>query len=162
MASLSKLPTSDGVVVCSNAHVFVNVPTKRNKAYMYSSYYCSVCTQYLLLLIAALCFIPCCMQSPHSCAAQDIEKYAHRFLREVNPGFNFSIRWLYVKASTQFSSMPQVSSQVYMNDCKIWKLFRPRGNGQIRQNVISVSYLTSDFLYFCSPCFFNHIFVQLI
>ena len=37
--------------------LLLNVPTKRNKAY--SSYYCT-CTQYLLLLIAALWFIPCC------------------------------------------------------------------------------------------------------
>ena len=36
--------------------------------------------------------------------------------------------------------MPKVSTQVYMLDRKIWKLFRPHGNGRKKlQNVISSS-----------------------
>ena len=49
---------------------------------------------------------------------------------------------VYVCASTHayaWHVMPKVSTQVYIIDRKIWKLFRPRGNGEKGQNVINSS-----------------------
>ena len=45
-------------------------------------------------------------------------------------------------------------SQVYMLDRKIWKLFRPRGNGRKRTKCDQFFCPTSDFFDFCNPCFF--------
>ena len=52
--------------------------------------------------------------------------------------------------------MPKVSTQVYMLDRKIWKLFRPRGNGRKRTKCDQFFCSTSDFFDFCNPCFFYH------
>ena len=54
--------------------------------------------------------------------------------------------------------MPKVSTQVYMLDCKIWKLFRPCGNGQKRTKCDQFFCPTSDFFDFCNSCFFCHTF----
>ena len=53
--------------------------------------------------------------------------------------------------------MPQVSSQVFMSERKIRKLFGPRGNGQ-KTKCHQFFYLMSGFFYFCSPCFFHNTF----
>ena len=56
--------------------------------------------------------------------------------------------------------MPKVSTQVYMLDRKIWKLFRPRRNGQKRTKYDQFFCPTSDFFDFCNPCFFYHTFTN--
>ena len=43
-----------------------------------------------------------------------------------------------------------------MLDRKIWKLFRPRGNGQKKTKCDQFFCPTSDFLDFCNPCSFYH------
>ena len=48
--------------------------------------------------------------------------------------------------------MPKVSTQVYMLDCKIWKLFRPRGNGE-RGKMWSVLLSNIQFLWFLQSMF---------
>ena len=53
--------------------------------------------------------------------------------------------------------IPKVSTQVYMLDRKIWKLFRPRGNGQKNTKCDQFFCPTSDFW---NPCFFYHIFTN--
>ena len=44
---------------------------------------------------------------------------------------------------------------------KIWKLFRPRGNGRKRTKCDQFFCPTSDFFDFCNPCFFYHTHVLL-
>ena len=56
--------------------------------------------------------------------------------------------------------MPKVSTQVYMLDHKIWKLFRPRENGRKRTKCDQFFCPTSDFFDFCTPCFFYHTFTN--
>ena len=56
--------------------------------------------------------------------------------------------------------MPKVSTQFYMLDRKIWKLFRPRGNGQKRTKCDQFFCPTSDFFDFCNPSFFYHTFTN--
>ena len=56
--------------------------------------------------------------------------------------------------------MPKVSTQVYMLDRKIWKLFRPCGNGRKRTKCDQFFCPTSDFFDFCNPCFFYHTFTN--
>ena len=56
--------------------------------------------------------------------------------------------------------MPKVSTQVYMLDRKIWKLFRPRGNGRKRTKCDQFFCPTSDFFDFCNPYFFYHTFTN--
>ena len=90
---------------------------------------------------------------------------AASMLREEHPGFNLPIegRWSCVKASLivyvsvsthAWHVIPKVSTQVYMLDCKIWKPFRPRGNGRKRAKCDQVFCPTSNFFDFCNPCFF--------
>ena len=54
--------------------------------------------------------------------------------------------------------MPKVSIQVHILDRKIWKLFRPHGNGRKRTKYDQFFCPTSDFFDFCNPwpCFFYH------
>ena len=47
--------------------------------------------------------------------------------------------------------MPKVSTHVCMLDRKIWKLFRPRGNGQKGTKCDQFFCPTSDFFDFCNP-----------
>ena len=57
--------------------------------------------------------------------------------------------------------MPKVSTQVYMLDRKIWKLYRPRGNWQKRTKCDQFFCPTSDSVFdFCNPCFFYHTFTN--
>ena len=56
--------------------------------------------------------------------------------------------------------MPKVSTQVYMLDRKIWRPFRPCGNGRKRAKCDQFFCPTSDFFDFCNPCFFNHTFTN--
>ena len=58
--------------------------------------------------------------------------------------------------------MPKVSTQVYMLDRKIWKLFRPRRNGRKRTKCDQFFCPTSDFSDFCNPCFFYHTFRSMM
>ena len=61
----------------------------------------------------------------------------------------------YVFGSTQTRHVtPEVSTQVYMLDCKIWKLFRSRGRGRKKSKCDQFSWPTSDFSDFCNPCFY--------
>ena len=97
---------------------------------------------------------------PYSALTMDLMSLCISYVRLRKENLAFSLpkqgRWSCVKASHIFyicasthawPVMPKVSTQVYMLDCKIWKLFRPRGNRQRKkqnkkktthtQNVIS-------------------------
>ena len=68
---------------------------------------------------------------------------------------------VYVYASTHtWHVMPKVSTQVYMLDREIWKLFIPRGNRQKRTKCDQFFCPTSDFFDFCNPYFFYHTFTN--
>ena len=68
---------------------------------------------------------------------------------------------VYVYASTHaWHVMPKVSTQVYMLDRKVLKLFRPRGNGRKRAKCNQFFCPTSDFFDFFNPCFFYHTFTN--
>ena len=54
----------------------------------------------------------------------------------------------------------QVSTQVYMLDRKIWKLFRPCGKGRKRTKCDQFFSPTSDIFDFCNPYFFYHTFTN--
>ena len=80
-------------------------------------------------------------------------------LREEHPGLNMPIKGrspcvkasliVYVYASNHaWYVMPKVSTQVYMLDRKIWKLFRTRGNRHIRTNCDQFFCPTTDFFDF--------------
>ena len=49
--------------------------------------------------------------------------------------------------------MSKVSTQVYMLDCKIWKLFRPHGNRRKRTKCNQFLCPKSDFFDFCNTMF---------
>ena len=57
--------------------------------------------------------------------------------------------------------MPKVSTQVYMLDHKILKLFRPHGSGRKKTKCDQFFCPTSDFFDFCTPCFFYHTFPMM-
>ena len=61
---------------------------------------------------------------------------------------------VYVYASTHaWHVMPKVSTQVYMLDCKIWKLFGPRGKEGKRTKCDQFFCPTSDFFDFLQSLF---------
>ena len=107
------------------------------------------------------------------CSTMSITICIHEcdILHKEHPGFNLLIwgRWscvkafliVYVYASTHtWHVMPKVSTQVYMLDREIWKLFRPRGNRQKRTKCDQFFCPTSDFFDFCNPYFFYHTFTN--
>ena len=53
-----------------------------------------------------------------------------------------------------------ISTQVYMLDRKIWKLFRLSGNGGKGTKCDQFFCPTSNFSDFCNPCFFYHTFTN--